>query len=463
MTTSGTGGTTLQTVNLSSFGGIDSSTLINNLVALANVPIQNLQSQQAALQSKQSLFDNLASLASTLATTASGLSTSTSVQSYAVGSSDATKATATATVGAKALNHTLSIDWLAQPSVFAGQGYASDTATGFGTGSLSVTVGTKSTPVTIKPGKDSLQGIADAVNGANLGVQASIVNDGSSKPYRLVITGTATGGANAVSLDTSGLSGGTQAAFSWTPISAAKDASFTLDGIPLQRPTNTVTDALAGVTLNLVSPTAKDTSITLGVAVDTGGISAKVQGLVNAYNGIVQAIGASSHAPVGASVGGKSTQAAGALLGDPFADLGTSMLQRAVDTATGPAGAPNLAVVGITTQKDGTLAINSSMLDSALASDPQSVSQLIANAATKLSMTATNLSSPGSGVFASRSKELGTEIGQIDTQITVQQAQVSHYQDQLTLQFSQLNSLMASFNSQSNFLNQAFSTSSTKK
>jgi flagellar hook-associated protein 2 len=452
-----------QSINLSSVGGLDTQTLVQNLVQVASLPMENLQTQETSLQSVQAIFDNLSSLATTLASTAQGLSLSTDVESYAASSTDSTKVTATATTGAQLASHSLTVSSLAQATVLASEGYASATATGLGTGTVAVTVGSNTTSVAIGAGQDSLQGIASAINARNLGVQASIVNDGSSTPERLVLTGKSTGLANAVSLDASGLSGGTATPLSWTTIAPAKDASFSVDGIAMTRSSNTVPDALSGVTLDLVAPTASGTPVTIGVTADSSTMTSSIQNLVSAYNAIVQSVSTNSAAPVGAASGGTVAQAGGPLLGDPFADLGINMLQDAINSASGPSGAPNLAVLGITTQSDGTLAVDSTTLASAIAANPSAVSQLIANAATGLTVVANNLSISGSGVFSGRSAEIQTEITDVSNQITAQQTYLTTYQANLTLEYSQLNSLMASFNQQANYLTQEFPTTTTSK
>jgi len=248
--------------------------------------------------------------------------------------------------------------------------------------------------VTINPNQSSLASIRDAINGANVGVTATIVNDGSTNGNRLVLTGANGGAANSLKItvadadgsntDASGLS---QLAFdpaaaagsgkNMVQAIAAQDAKFTVDGINFSKPSNSVTDAIPGVTLNLTAPSTNGASTTVSVARDTTTITKNVQSFVDAYNALNQAI--QSVASYDAS-----SQTAGPL----FGDSGIQMIQSRINGLLGgTAGSTstnftNLSDIGVTFQKDGTLALDSTKLQSALSSNFNQVAGLFASQGT---------------------------------------------------------------------------------
>jgi flagellar hook-associated protein 2 len=133
--------------------------------------------------------------------------------------------------------------------------------------------------VSVQAGYDTPSGIASAINSAKIGIKARVISDGSdSTPYKIILEGK-TGAKNQFSL-----SGG-PAALSFdfdTPLQAATDASFILDGMAMKRESNTVNDAITGVSFTMTS--TSNAPITLDVKTDTAGIKSAVQGFIDAYN-----------------------------------------------------------------------------------------------------------------------------------------------------------------------------------
>jgi flagellar hook-associated protein 2 len=229
--------------------------------------------------------------------------------------------------------------------------------------------------IAIPAASSSLAGVRDAINAANAGVTASIVNDGSS--YRLVLGATDTGEANALRIsvadddgnatNASGLSrlaydastGGTQ---NLTQTTAARNAAVVLDGISLTRSSNTISDALDGVTLTLNKPT--DSETTLSVTRDTAAAQAAAGRFVQTWN---QAI--STLSQLGAYDAQKKQGAV--LQGDAtllaIQNRLRSVINQPVFPATG--GLASLVDIGIRSQADGTLIMDSTKLTAAL-NDP---------------------------------------------------------------------------------------------
>ncbi|NMG68281.1 flagellar filament capping protein FliD, partial [Azoarcus indigens] len=140
--------------------------------------------------------------------------------------------------------------------------------------------------ITIDPSNNTLAGIRDAINNANVGVSASIVNDGSDSPYRLVLTSTAGGANSEMKIAVSGDSAlqsllshdpaGTQ---NMTEVATGRNALVTVNGISVQSATNTLTDVVDGTSFTL----AKTGSTNVTVGSDAGQASQSVLNFVKAY------------------------------------------------------------------------------------------------------------------------------------------------------------------------------------
>jgi flagellar hook-associated protein 2 len=224
--------------------------------------------------------------------------------------------------------------------------------------------------VTLDAGDQSLQGIRDAINKANIGVTATIVSDGSDNPYHLVLTSNKTGEKSAMKISVDGVDGqpadpaiaallghdpgGVQAL---TQTSAAQDTLLNMNGIDIRSSSTTVTDAVQGVSLDI----AGVGNTTLNVTRDTAAVSTAVNEFVKAYNDLNKTI--SSLAGYNAE-----TKTAGVLQGDASVRSIQSQLRRQLGTAVEGLGGKltTLSQVGITFQKDGSLAVDSTKLNKAV-------------------------------------------------------------------------------------------------
>jgi flagellar hook-associated protein 2 len=235
--------------------------------------------------------------------------------------------------------------------------------------------------VNIAAGSTTLTGIRDAINNANMGVTASIVSDGSNNPYHLVLTSTKTGANANMKITVSGTGGaaadpalanllnydpaGTQ---NMQQTAAAQDTLLTVNGISVQSHQTDVSGAIDGVTIS-----AKQTGTsTLNVARDTKSVTDAINGFVKAYNTLNTTISnLTSYDP--------TTQKAGALQGDFTVRSIRSQLRAQLDKAVqGQDGITTLSQIGITFQKDGSLAVDSTKLNTAMTSNFNSIAGLFA-------------------------------------------------------------------------------------
>lgn len=467
------------TSSVSSGGGLDVQGLVSQLMTLERQPIDKLNTQVSSYQNKISSFGTLKGLVSGFQTALDGLDKN--FQEYSATSSDTGIFSASAVSTAAAGIYTLDVANLAQAQslVAAGQ-VSSTTAIGDGTsttitfdfgtisgGTLTSGVysgatftsngsGTKS--ITIDGTNNTLQGIRDAINTAKIGVTATIVNDGSGTPYRLAITSEKSGVSNSLKITTSGGDGAIDALLAHDPAglpaaqhlnqtAAAQNANFTVNGIAITKPSNTVTDAMEGVTLTLNKPTTAP--VTLTVTRNTEAVKKGVSDFVDAYNSMVNQFKSRS------AYGESTDTTKPALAGDGTVRLMLEQL-RGVFNVGASGTLTTLAQVGITTKADGTLKLDSSQLDTALANNFNDVRSLFTSETgygTRLNAWA-DAALDSEGVIESRTKSLDASIKRYNEQISKLEVRMATLQKQYTTTYSNLNVMLSNMSGTSAYLTQ---------
>ena len=439
---------------------INVSSLVSQLVAAAQAPQEAvITSQTQAVTSEMSSVGQLKSALSTFQSSLSAIDTPAAFDSLSASSSNSAAFTATVGSGATLGSYSVSISQLAQAQqMVSSTAYSSSSAT-VGTGTLQLSLGGSSFSVSIGGSNNTLSAIAAAINSVsgNPGIQASVVT-GTSGAH-LVLTSTLTGAANTISIaetDTgSGLSALTYGSGStnYTQQAAAQDASFSIAGISYTSPSNTVTDALSGVTLNLQATTTSAASLT--VADNTSTIQTNIQSFVDAYNTLQSSL---------TTLGGynASTGTAGPLMGNPALTIAQSQIQSALYSMvdTGSSTYTSLASIGITANSDGSLSLNTAQLSVALNTNFSAVSTLFGgtNGVASGLNTVLNNELGSNGSIASLSQSLvqqNTALTQQSQQLT---QRMSLLQASLTEQYSALNALLSQLQSTSSYLTQAFAT-----
>jgi flagellar hook-associated protein 2 len=434
--------------------GLDTAAIVKGLVAIERQPIARLEARRETTSSLRQVMRELAVRARELSAKASALKSALAPIVWSASSADPAKVRATADPGAAQGTHEVSVTQRAAATrLVSSEGVADASAAGtFGTGTILLRVGAVETAIEIGAGMDSLEGVRDAINASGESVRAAIVNDGSEAPYRLVVTGLATGAENAVSLDASGLSGGSATLF-LTSLVAARDALFSVDGIEMTRPENTVRDAIEGVTLDFAGETAPGTSVLVTVAIDTEASAKKIVDLVAAYNSLAGMIRDRSRP-------GKDGAPGGPLLGDFGAGIAERRLRAAVAAAAGPEEAPNLAAIGIVTERDGTLRADQAKISAAIAKSPEAVAALVSDAATRLFDAANDLGISKTGLFEARGAALDAFLRDLDAQIARKEDALARLEEDLARRFAALEGLLGRFRAQSDFLLQKRGSSS---
>lgn len=355
--------------------GIDSTKLIDGLTALNQQRIDELKARQATITQKQATFAALQGKLFDLQTQVGRLARSAggAFDGRTASSSDDTAVAAAAGTAAAPGTYTVTVEALAQAQQVASQGFA-DPGAALKQGTLTVRVGGgDAVTVTLDSRNNTLRGLADAINAAGADVRAAVVNDGSATPYRLLLTATKTGAANAITV-TNNLTAGDGAAIdpAAATVQAAADARVTVGSGPgaltVRTATNQVSDLIPGVTLDLrrADPLKP---VTLTVANDTGVAAKAVQDFVEAYNGVIDFIDKRDDFTA-------ETGEAGVLLGSREAADIQNELAAALATAIPgvKAEANRLAAVGVTFDNKGRLQLDTAKLDRVLTGQVPGVS-----------------------------------------------------------------------------------------
>jgi flagellar hook-associated protein 2 len=383
---------------------IDVNGIVTQLMAVERKPLAALDKREAGFQAKLTAYGTLRGALSALKSAADVLDDPSRFLSASLTSSDNAVVTGTASGAAARGSLNVQVEQLAQRQSLVAAGQVSvDGALGSGaTTTLTIERGTISggtlsnglysgatfTPdavgtagtVTITAANNTLAGIRDAINAANVGVKASIVRDGSAAPYRLVLQGADSGAANSVRVSVGGDSvlsdllaydpAGSQKLSQTT---AAQDAKAQVNGVPLSSRSNVFSDVMDGVSLTLV----KTGTATVTVGSSNTAVIQSVRDLVKSYNDFNKALGDLSRSDPARKI-------TGVLSGD--ASTRTLLLQLRATlsgavTGGGLADPATLSQVGLTFQRDGSLALDSARLSSALDASPEAVARLFASGA----------------------------------------------------------------------------------
>ncbi len=407
--------------------GLNTQQIIQALLAPEQAIVQSYQAQEGQLTAQQTAWQGIETDLQSLLSQTQALLAPQAFQAMTASSSNPGVLSATAQPGAPAGSYSLSVTQLAQAQESVSSGSASDpNALVFGTGTLTIQVGSSSpVTVTIGSGQNSLTGIAAAINAAGAGVTASVINTGSA--YQLLVSGAATGSANAFTI-TDSLSGGTAALGPFSTIQAAQNATLTLGSgagaLTVSSPSNSVTSLLPGVTLQL----AGVGSATVTVSPDVQALTSLVQGWVSAYNQVAKDLATQD------SYNTTTQQPGGPLFGSPLLDLIGRTLASAA-SATVPSAPPSmtsLGMVGITMNSDGTLSVNTATLQAALSQNPQGVGALLQGIANDLLPGLQGLEAPVTGAVPQAITALQTEEQNVQNTIAALQQQIT--QEQQTLQ-----------------------------
>ena len=374
--------------------GLDIEGIISSLMAAERLPLSKVSTERTAINTKISIYGIIKNSFADLKTATDKLTNLSNLNPLKATSTDDKVVSATASSANAKGSYSIEVSQLAKAQSVATLGVATaDTVVG--TGSLTITLGSydsntntftdnaDKTPVTINigAGQQTLEGVRQAINEANAGVNASIVNDGAGS--RLVLTSKDTGAVNGFKLEVAdddgnntNVAGLSRLAYDPTALAgsgknadtlqAAQNANFTINNLPVSKASNTVSDAVEGLTLNLKAVTT--TPINLEVGLDDAALKTTLDGFVTAYNKIRGNL--------------KDQQQKDATLSK---ETTPSSLERGLRNILREQVAQygiGLSDIGLSFDKDGVLSLNKSKLDTAVAADPAILEKVFSNTAT---------------------------------------------------------------------------------
>ncbi|MCK1785850.1 flagellar filament capping protein FliD [Pseudomonas sp. TNT11] len=455
---------TTSTATITSLGvgsGLDLDSILTSLEeskeASLLTPITN---QETSVNAEISAYGTLTSALTELQTAAEALADSSLYESLTT-SLSGSGVTAATTSEAEAGTYTLQVTQLAQAQSLSTDGVASKT-TALGTGTLTLQVGTAdAVSITLDSSNNTLEGIRTAINASGAGVTASIVNDGSDTPYRLVLTSDSTGTESDMTVtytgtdstdEASSLFGYDGSSGNMTQTVEALDAELTLNGISITSQSNTVEDAVQGVTLNL---SAVGSSQTLTISQDTDTIYDAISAFVTAYNSYVSSVDTLTAYDADADT-------AGELMGDSTTRRISTELSSDLYTAIGSGTFSYLSQLGISLEVDGTLLVDEDTLTSAITDNIDAVSEFfIGTDGTsgfigQMTDDLDNYLDEDSGLIVARTDSLESKLVQLEERYVEKQALIDSEMARWTDEFTQLDTLISSLNSTSDYLTTQF-------
>jgi flagellar hook-associated protein 2 len=419
--------------------GLDMPKLVADLAAASREPkVARFEARARTVQASISAVAQARSDLDGFASSLSALIAGGSLQSQPV-VSDATLLDAKPRAGAQLGNFAGEIEilQLARGQMSASGLFASSAAP-VGQGTLTITVGTVATDVVIGATNDSLDGLAAAINASGSGIAANVITD--PQGARIVLKGT-TGAASAFTLS------GSASAF--TMVQTAQDARFRIDGLNYTRGSNTVDDAVPGLSLTL-KKAAPGTTVSVGVTRSAEPLETTLDDFVSVYNTLKSDL----------------ATARGATRNDSTLRTLDQQLSRLLTQAVSSGSPASLSAIGIKTNRDGTIALDEIAFRAAWASNPDGVEAIFMPTRDSLHTAATDpgiggaldalktAASGGSGPLASLTGRLGKESAAITKDRETMEAREATYKARLERQFAGLDGRIGTLKATQSYLDQ---------
>ena len=415
--------------------GLDIESMISQLMALERRPLQQIQQRKNDVRVEISANGQLKGAISRFQSAAKALTDRDALNGVSAKSSDEAVVTVSAGSSADTGSHAITVTRLATTHRLSSAAFA-DADTAIGTGTLDIAVGGNTLSLNLADGNNTLAQVRDAINAdpANPGVTASIITVDAGA--RLILTSNETGLANAISVTP----GGGLAGMTLSEVEPALDAQLKVDGFDITSASNTVSGAIAGVTLTLKAAGSASVDFTS----DSSGIGDAAQEFVNAYNGLrgnIKALRRTSLAGDSILLGIERSVNARLSSGVAMPDASNGFLFEA----------------GITFDKEGDLNFDSAKLADAMAADPDRVFDLFGAEATGMGVVLDGFLDryvAAEGLIDSRIESLESRDRTLDARVESAEFRLEKTEARLRKQFTALDSLLGQLQVTSSFLSQ---------
>ena len=424
--------------------GLNLTSLVNQLVAAEGQPVYTaLDKREKLATASVSALGSIKSALSTFNDALKSLNSTSNLASLQATVADSSRLTATASASAVPGNYSMEVQSLAAPaSLTTSASNASAALDSSGNGYLQIAPRSGAAWHLSIAATDTLANVRDKINSAsdNPGITATVIN--ADNGAHLVLTSTKIGTAGSFSI-TSSL---------WPDASAdGTDATLLVNGQSITRSSNTISDAIDGVTLNLLKTTDSGSSTTLQVANDTSALQTKLNSVVTAYNKLQTLL-------KNQSSGYDSTDPSKTpLIGDAMVQA----LSRSLRTSfTGPGASATqdfkvAANFGLSVDRYGVMSLDTSKLSTAMANGGTLKLDKLLNASDGVVTRLNSYIKPYldfNGNIDARTRSLNDQLKKISTSRTEQDDRLTKLQSNLSRQFQAMDSLVAGYNSTTSYL-----------
>lgn len=464
--------------SISSLGigsGLKLGDILDSLTAAEKATLTPITKQQSSYTSKLSAYGTMKSALEAFQTANTALGKADLFTATTTASSS-TAFSATTTGNAIAGKYTIKITQLAQAQTLTSTSTQKDSKAAIATSDSVLTIqqggGKKPVTIDISAANSSLNGIRDAINNAKAGVSASVINVGNGE-YRLSITSNDTGKDNGMTLSVSGdsalqtfmgfdgTSGGMKESVT------AQNAELTVNNVAIENSSNTISDALEDITLNLNDVTTGNQTLT--ITQDNTKAQTAIKDWVTAYNALQDTFSSlTKYTAVDPGSDAQSTSN-GALIGDTTLRTIQTQLKSALSNTASSSAFKTLAQIGITSDPStGQLKIDDTKLTAALKKDSADVGQLIVGDGKKTGITTnigSNLTSwlSSTGIIQAAKDGVSKTLNKLTKDYNAASDIIDQKVARYKAQFTQLDVLMSSLNNTSSYLTQQFESTNNSK
>ncbi len=428
--------------------GLDANSIVEQLMVLEQQPLVNMQQKEAGYLAELSAMGQMRSAVASFKTAADELKTAADFNVFAATSADTAKFTASADSSAAAGTFDIQVQSLATAQKQGSNSFVdSDTTTVGGAGDkIKITIGSDTFSVEI--GGKTLTQIAAAINDAtdNVGITASVLQEDASN-YYLTLSSDSTGTANAMTLAFED-SGGSPIVdpLGVAQTQAAADAQILVDNTyTVTRSSNTITDAIDGVSITLLETSTS--AVTLDVTHNSSAVNSAIQRLADAYNTLQSTL---------------TELGDGELSGDSTSRILQRQITSVINTA--PSGLSGdfsyLFDIGIEFEKDGTMSVDSAVLNDAVNTNLDSVTELFSDDDQGVAFRLSELLDSvldDDGLLDAKEDGLNAQIEDVQDSAASFTLRLEMIEARYRAQYAALDTLMADLSATSSYLDQQLS------
>lgn len=445
--------------------GLDIDSIVTAMVAAERSPKENqITNQRASTNTTLSAVGTLQSALDSFQTSLASLNKATSFAGLSATSSNTEAVAVTSDSTAVGGSYQIEVKSLATGSKVASAAVSGGASTTFSKGVITISQGSDSYPVNIEEGA-SLQDIRDAINTRyqSAGLSANVVTD-SSGNTRLVLGSTKTGAGNDLTVTgvNSNTATGANADLSAFDIRAdqslsadgagyitakAQDAVFTVDGLELTSASNTVENAVSGLSFSLAS----EGTSTVKVSTNSDGLKGSLQSFVMAYNTLIAVTSGLTKVSTTTSDSGTETTAA-ALTGDSTVRTLLNSIRSELVSGSGDSGGISLlSQLGINTKQDGTLEIDDTKLDKAITANYSSIASFFTGDSGLLNRLSDKVDvyTETGGLLEQRQTNLKSKLTDLTSQEDALDRRITKLEATLYSKYNAMDSLVAQLNATS--------------